>query len=178
MHIVMNPLARTLLAAGLAMLAGCSQPVAYGGSGRLTDNGWTAPDYRYVVELGTLDLTRPGSATFTIAGLPKAHYVIGLQVPVAADQGGAADSGLIADVALQLMRVPEGQVLIITGPLRRQTWTGAPHEASSFVYRREKYESFFDAEPGDRFELRVVVNTPDASIPPGTTVVLKSGGWR
>ncbi|MFI4888946.1 MAG: hypothetical protein ACHQIL_00280 [Steroidobacterales bacterium] len=174
----MKPLAMTLQAAGLALLAGCSHPIAYTGSGRLIDNGWTDPDYRYVVELGTLDLTKPGSATFRIAGLPKAHYVVGLQLPVAADQGGSADSSLVADVALQLMRVPEGQVLIITGPLRNLTWTGKPHQESSFVYRRELYESYFDAEPKDTFELRVVVNVPDGSIPPGSKVVLKSGGWK
>jgi hypothetical protein len=175
---MMKPLVRTLLPAMLALVAGCSQDIAYTGSGRLIDNGWRAPDYRYVVELGALDLTRPGTATFKIAGLPKAHYVVGLQIPLAADQGSSADSIVVADVALQLMRLPGGQVLIITGPLRRLTWAGPPHEASSFVYRRELYESFFDAEPGDTFELRVVVNTPDQSIPPGSKVVLKSGGWK
>jgi len=169
---------RAALIATLALLAGCSQEVHYSGAGRLIDKGWADPSSRYVVELGTLDLTKPGSTTFRIAGLPSAHYVIGVQVPLPADQGRAADTGTIADVALQLMRVPGGQVLIITGPLRSQTWAGRPHEASSFVYRKESYESYFDAEPGDVFELRVVVNTPDASIPPGSKVVLKSGGWR
>ena len=178
MRSMMKPLVRTLLTATLVLSAGCSQDIAYTGSGRLIDNGWTAPDYRYVVELGALDLTKPGSATFRIAGLPKAHYVVGLQIPLAADQGSSADSGIVADVALQLMRVPAEQVLIITGLLRSLTWTGGRHEASSFVYRRELYESYFDAEPGDTFELRVVVNTPDRSIPPGSKVLLKSGGWK
>jgi hypothetical protein len=164
--------------AAMAVIAACSQEIHYTGAGRLIDNGWSNPSIRYVVELGALDLSSPVSTTFRIAGLPSAHYVVGLQVPLAADKGGAADSGTVADVALQLMRVPGGQVLIITGPLRGQTWAGRPHEASSFVYRKESYESYFDAEPGDTFELRVVVNTPDASIPPGSKVVLRSGGWK
>lgn len=162
----------------IALLAACAQPTAYKGPGRLIDNGWMNPDHRYVVELGTLDLTTPGSTVFHFSGLPKAHYVAGLQIPLAADRGSAPDSVVVADVALQLMRIGQGQVLIVTGPLRRLTWAGTPQVNSSFVYRYEKYESYFDAEPQEAYELRVVVNTADPSIPAGAKVVLKSGGWK
>jgi hypothetical protein len=162
----------------IALLAACTQPIAYKGPGRLVDNGWMDPDHRYVVELGTLNLAKPGSTVFRFSGLPKAHYVAGLQIPLPADQGSAPDSGLIADVALQLMRIGEGQVLIVTGPLRSLNWAGAPRANSSFVYRQEKYESYFDAEPQEAYELRVIVNTADPSVPAGAKVVLKSGGWK
>jgi hypothetical protein len=149
------------LLATIALLAGCSQDIAYKGPGRLINNGWWDPHFHYVVELGTLDLTKQGSTTFRFTGLPLAHYVIGLQVPYAADKGGA-----------------QGQVLIITGPLRSLNWSAEPKSASSFVFRHDLYESYFDATPGESYELRVDINTPDPSIPPGTKVVLKSGGWK
>jgi hypothetical protein len=167
-----------LLTAVIALLAGCSRDIAYKGPGRFINEGWWNPQHHYVIELGALDLTKTGSMTFRFTGLPKAHYVIGLQIPLSADKGGAPESGLVADVALQLMRVGQGQVLIITGPLRTLNWSPEPKSASSFVYRHDLYESYFNANPDESYELRVDVNTPDPSIPPGSTVVLKSGGWK
>jgi hypothetical protein len=162
----------------IVLLAGCSQDIPYKGPGRLIDMGWWNPEHHYVVELGALDLTKPGSTTYRFTGLPEGHYVIGLQIPYPADKGGAPDSMLLADVALQLMQEGLGQVLIITGPLRRLNWSPDPTAASSFVYRRDLYESYFDANPHESYELRVDVNTPDPTIPPGSKVVLKSGGWK
>lgn len=162
----------------IALLAGCSQDIVYKGPGRLIDNGWWDPHFHYVVELGTLDLTKPGSTTFRFTGLPQAHYVVGLQIPYPADKGGGPDSTLVADVAMQLMRAGLGQVLIITGPLRSLNWSADPKSASSFIFRHDLYESYFDAIPSESYELRVDINTPDPSIPPGTKVVLKSGGWK
>ena len=166
------------LIAIIALLAGCSQDIAYKGPGRFINKGWWDPQHHYVVELGALDLTKTGATTFHFTGLAKSHYVIGLQIPLPADKGGAPDSTLVADVALQLMRVGQGQVLIITGPLRRLNWSSEPTPLSSFVYRHDLYESYFDANPDESYELRIDVNTPDPSIPAGSMVVLKSGGWK
>jgi hypothetical protein len=167
-----------LVTAVIALLAGCSQDIAYKGPGRFINQGWWNPEHHYVVELGALDLTKTGSMTFRFTGLPKAHYVLGLQIPLSADKGGAPDSSLVADVALQLMRKGLGQVLIITGPLRSLNWSPEPASSTSFVYRHDFYESYFDGNPDESYELRVDVNTPDPSIPPGSKVVLKSGGWK
>ena len=168
-----------LLSGSLALLAGCApEPPPYSGDGRLTDQGLTAPDHRYIADIGAIDLTHTGETIYHFAGLPKAHYVIGLQVPVAATRGAGADSQVTADVALQLMRIGEGQVLIVTGPLRSLDWASEPTPDASFVFRRKDYESYFDAEPKEHYELRVVVNTPDAGIAPGTRVSVKSGGWK
>jgi hypothetical protein len=163
----------------LALLAACApEPPPYSGDGRLTDQGFTAPDHRYVADIGAVDLTRTGETVWHFAGLPKAHYVMGLQVPMAAASGAGADSAVVADVALQLIRIGEGQVMIITGPLRSLDWASEPTPDASFVFRRKDYEAYFDAEPKEHYELRVVVNTPDARVSPGTRVMLKSGGWK
>jgi hypothetical protein len=175
----MRPDLRTLLLGSLVLIGGCApQPPPYRGDGHLTDQGFLAPDHRYIADIGAVDLTHTGETVFHFSGLPKAHYVIGLQVPVAASRGAGPDSPVVADVALQLERIGEGQVLIITGPLRELDWASEPTPASSFVFRRKDYEAYFDAEPKERYELRVVVNTPDAGVPPGTRVMVKSGGWK
>jgi hypothetical protein len=175
----MRPDLRILLLISLLVLGSCApEPPPYSGDGHLADQGFTAPDHRYVADIGAVDLTRTGSAVFHFSGLPKAHYVIGLQVPVPAARGAGADSSVVADVALQLVRIGEGQVLIITGPLRELDWASEPTPASSFVFRRKDYEAYFDAEPKEHYELRVVVNTADAAVPPGTRVMVKSGGWK
>ena len=175
----MQPDLRTLLLTTLVLLGGCApQPPPYSGDGHLTDQGFTAPDHRYIADIGAVDLTHTGETVFHFAGLPKAHYVIGLQVPLPAARGAGPDSAVVADVALQLVRTGEGQVLIITGPLRELDWASEPVPDASFVFRRKDYEAYFDAEPKEHYELRVVVNTADPSIPPGTRVMVKSGGWK
>lgn len=174
----MNARIGSLWLVALAALAACTPDVHYRGDGTLVDQGFTARDHRYVVELGPLDLAHTGSHVFHFSGLPKEHYVVGLQVPLAAARGSDPDSGTTANVALQLMRGGRGQVLIITGPLRELDWATEGRSDSSFVYRHRNYESYFDAEPGEQYELRVDVNVPDAAIAPGTKVELKSGGWK
>ena len=170
---------RTLLVTSLVLLYGCApEPPPYSGDGHFVDQGLAAPDHRYVADIGAVDLSHAGETVFHFSGLTKAHYVLGLQVPVAASRGAGADSSVVADVALQLIRIKEGQVMIITGPLRNLDWASEPTPAESFVFRRKDYEAYFDAEPKEHYELRVVVNTADPAIPPGTRVMVKSGGWR
>jgi hypothetical protein len=70
----MNRLATLLLASTLAVsvmsLSGCYRVSQYSGDGQLTDNGRFAATDRYVLDLGPIDLTRPGMRTFRLSGLP------------------------------------------------------------------------------------------------------------
>ena len=78
-----------IAAVAILLLGGCSNEVGYSGDGRLIDNGVTAADHRYVIEVGAIDLSRKGAATFRMSGIPRTYYALGLQVPDGADRGPA-----------------------------------------------------------------------------------------
>jgi hypothetical protein len=168
---------RLLPTAAAVLLACCGRETPYTGDGRLIDEGLTDANNRYVIEVGRIDLGRPGAAIFSMSGIPDTYFVIGLQIPAAPGRnaGVAADSP--ADVSLELTRVPDGMVALITGPLR--DWTGPPPQPGgpAFVYQKRP-SSFFDAFVEAHYRLNVSVNVPDPAIPPGTLIVFKSAGWK
>lgn len=170
--------ARTLIGAAMLLLGGCSNETAYSGDGRLIDNGVTAADFRYVIEIGSVDLGRKGSTRFKMAGLPRTYFAVGLQVPGGVDRGSAGNAVTPADVSLEITQENYGMVALITAPLRDWTWLNPKPGEPTFVYLRRSSGSYFDAFTEARYRLDVVVNVPDPSIPAGSLVVLKSAGWK
>jgi hypothetical protein len=163
----------------LPFLGACSVSSSYTGDGRLIDNGSSAANERYVVELGQLDLGRAGSTTFRLGGLPAVSFVAGVQVPAGSDPGGTRTlEGTTADVSLELMDASGNRVFSVAGPLRDWVWSSPMRGGPSFVYRRPPSGSFFVASLGSTYKLQATVRAPDPTIPAGTLVVLKSGGWK
>lgn len=167
-----------IAAVAILLLGGCSNEVGYSGDGRLIDNGVTAADHRYVIEVGAIDLSRKGAATFRMSGIPRTYYALGLQVPDGADRGAGASTSTPADVSLEMTQEGYGMVALITAPLRDWTWLNPKPGEPTFVYLRRASGSYFDAFTEARYRLDVVVNVPDPSIPAGSLVVLKSAGWK
>ncbi|MGA2708746.1 MAG: hypothetical protein ACLQJ0_11475 [Steroidobacteraceae bacterium] len=170
--------ARFVAVTAILLLGGCSKEIAYSGDGRLIDNGLTAADHRYVIEVGPVNFTRKGSMTFKMAGLPRTYFVVGIQVPGGVDRGSGATASTPADVSLELTQENYGMVALVTAPLRDWTWSSPKAGESTFVYLRHSSLSYFDAFTEARYQLNVVVNIPDPSIPAGSLVVLKSAGWK
>jgi hypothetical protein len=167
-----------IVAVVLLQLGGCAKQATYSGDGRLIDHGLTAADNRYVVEVGPVDLSRAGSVRFTLAGLPRTYFAVGLEVPGGVDRGSAANAATPADVSLEVTQEGYGMVALITAPLRDWTWLNPKPGETTFVYLRRSSGTYFDAFTEARYRLDVVVNVPDPSIPPGSIVVLKSAGWK
>ena len=170
--------AKWVIATSLVLLGGCAKEVTYSGDGRLIDHGLTAADHRYVVEVGSVDLSHTGSARFRLVGLPRTYFVIGLQVPGGVTRGSAGSAMTPADVSLEMTQEDYGMVALITAPLRDWTWLNPKLGEPTFVYLRRSSGSYFDAFSEARYRLDVVVNVPDPSIPAGSIVVLKSAGWK
>jgi hypothetical protein len=162
----------------IMLLAGCSQSIPYAGDGRLIDNGVTAKDTRYIVEAGSVDLSRAGTATFRMSGLPRTFFVVGLQVPVRADRAATLAGTTPADVSLQVYQENHGMAALITTPLRDWTWSRSARQDAAFVYLPQSPRSYFDAFAEARYQVTVTVNVPDPSIPAGSLVVFKSAGWK
>lgn len=170
--------ARIIIGAAALLLGACAKQIAYSGDGRLIDNGLTAADHRYVVEVGSVDIARKGAITFKMAGLPRTYFVVGLQVPDGLDRGSGGGAPTPADVSIEVIQENYGMVALITAPLRDWTWPNPKTGDPRFVYLRRSSGSYFDAFTEARYDLNVVVNVADPSIPVGSLVVLKSAGWK
>jgi hypothetical protein len=160
------------------LLGACSASDKYSGDGRMVDNGVAAANERYVVELGYVDLTRTGSYTFRIAGLPETNFVVGLQIPEITARGTEAAAAITADVSVELIGPVQKIIFNAAGPLSEWTWSGPLHASSNFIYKRDPLGSYFDASPSTEYHLRVNVLTADRTTGTKALVVLKSGGWK
>jgi hypothetical protein len=171
------PLLTLFSATAMLLLVACQQSVDYAGDGRLIDHGPAAADNRYVIEAGAVDLSRKGTATFKMTGIPRDYFVIGLQLsgrPALAVDGSVLTQ---ANVSIELIREDFGMVALIAGPLRDWTWSGL-ETASAFAYQRQASRSYFDAFPEAHYRLSVTVNIPDPTIRGKSLLVLKTGGWK
>jgi hypothetical protein len=100
----------------------------YRGDGTFTDFGPQTAHERYLVDLGTIDLSRPNKRTFRMLGLPSTELTIGLrQVNVSAGCDAAA---LSAEHIRIGVNASDGAVVVSEeAPL--SAWTSSP----ALVYR-------------------------------------------
>jgi hypothetical protein len=71
---------RLLLSAVAASVLGCSHAPFYTGDGRFTDNGFMAYSRRFVIDLGPVDLSKPGTYNYSLSGLPRAEFFVHIQI--------------------------------------------------------------------------------------------------
>ena len=174
----MNRGAGLVAAAAIGLLAACAKHQPFAGDGRLIDHGVTAPDQRYEIEFGPVDLSRVGTTHFRMRGLPDTYFVVGLQFPRPADAGGTAAPTTPADVSIQVYQENHGMAALVTTPLRDLKWLPSKQKDSVFAYLPQSPRSYFDAFSEARYQLTVTVNVPDPALPRGALAVLKSAGWK
>lgn len=137
-----------------ASLVSCFRYAGYKGDGHFTDNGWLNYSNRYTVDLGAVDLATPGSKIYTLRGLPRAEFCIGLTVNV------EPESNVIARVVLT---AANGEVIVSEeGPLRSWVASTAVGSNKWFLYRR-----------GERRDIPL----PNGDTRGERLNVRRSGGW-
>jgi hypothetical protein len=96
----------------LALLAttACDRPPGYQGDGTLTDFGPATAHERYVIDLGSIDLSRPNRRSFKMPGLPQEEFTMGLrQVNVSA----GCDATALGSIRVRLgVRTDDGAVIV------------------------------------------------------------------
>ena len=142
---IFAPLALSLITPG------CESVAQYSGDGRLIDNGPRAAIDRYIVDLGSISLKTPGTATFKFRNLPKENFVIGLELQ--APPGSKLDQTAIAPVVSITLRQDGKPIVSKESRLSEWTWSVKSPGDRAFVYGREKPDTYFDAVPGIRARL-------------------------
>jgi hypothetical protein len=125
-------------------------------------------------------LTRPGTATFRLWGLPETEFAAGLDIRGAAGKPIPTEQQRgEATISLEISE-RSGRVLFAkAGPLDAWTWTIPQHRRWAFVYGRGEPGTYFTPDPEREYALTIRVLEPLPSEPRYTaTLVAKSGGWK
>lgn len=164
----------------VAFLFGCYQVSHYSGDGQLIDNGSAAATDRYVLNLGPIDLTQPGTKTFRLANLPEVNFVTGVEISIASgDRATNATPRPNPVISLELSG-SDGKVFFTRkSALDAWTWSVPASGLPAFVYGREEPRTHFNAASKTTYTLTLNVLEPDRSQAKYTArLMMKSGGWK
>jgi hypothetical protein len=187
----------TMVVVGFATVGagGCNHAMFYTGDGHLTDRGWLNYSGRYTIDLGPLDLAVPGSYSYKLSGLPHAELVVGVAV-VEDKPNGIGDTKPTHPAQIRVeLRNCENQVAILEeGALDTWVQSYALRDANSFYYRQGigkeiplpdggtrgqrigrkasgGWGTYFEAEGGCEYRLKLDVIAPEQSNRPARVVV-------
>jgi hypothetical protein len=126
----------TALAATLLVLplSGCYSTGRYRGDGTIVKTrvgSWLLNCNYYEISLGSIDLTKQGTRSFSMQGLPHEDMCLGFQIPTA-EPGGTPEEKR-PDAVLKFVLVDDRQRTVIHegGRLNSWVWSGL-----GFVYHR------------------------------------------
>lgn len=181
-------------------LAACATS-EFQGDGKLVDHGPFAAKDRYVLDLGPVDMGRPGKYTYTMARLPETDFVVGLEIvetePNQFTPNPPAHSGRI-----RVLLETSAREVVIREDSSLKSWKRSFTKGrfESFLYRvgeehwitnkdgttspvadgvrtDEGWGTFFRPRPDMSYQLTLeVVETQDQPRP--TRLLLKGGGWK
>jgi hypothetical protein len=174
------------------------------GAGRLTDSGPDTAVDRYIVDLGPVNLSAPGSMTYIVTDLPRERLTVGLQI-TAADTSIVVKKAGPLDTIVVLKMLNEGGDVIIEerGILRTwgwSYWSDSPHQA--FVYRGGRSEeipikgglhtyrrldvkaddgwgSYFSPRRRGRYTVTLEIEPgSEPTVPIEARLQMRGGGWK
>jgi hypothetical protein len=145
-----------MLLAMIACLCACAR---YSGDGQWVDRGWMSYSFRYLLDLGPVDLTRTGQQCFALAGLPRAEFSTGIDI---LERESLTVSGPRPDhaVTVHLRLTTEADEVVIDDarPLSawtRQTPVDSPLSGRLYLRGRSIEHPLADGGPGaERIDMK------------------------
>ena len=189
---------RTLM--GIALLLTIGAAAAYDGDGKFTDRGPIASTGRYIVDLGSVDLTTIAQYHYRLAGLPSEEMVAGLEViETKPNLDGRPDH--LARIRIQLESLDRQIVVLEEAPLNVWVRSYGQGDPKSFYYRRGEareipvrpgitkwqrigeredrgWGSYFTPNKNASYVLTLDVLEPDASPSRPARLLIQGGGWK
>ena len=149
----------------------------YTGDGNFADYGRKAGIFRFVLDLGDVDLTESSVSKFELKGLPEVEFVCYLRVdhplPTGLGQPKDFEAGNLV-VGMSLEDENGTQVFSEKAPLKSWTWSGSVGAPRSDLYT---HKTIFTPEKDKsyRLSLKIREGNPDA---PQAQLLLMGGGWK
>ena len=148
----------------------------YTGDGNFTDYGRKAGIFRFVLDLGDVDLTEASVSKFELNGLPEVEFVCYLRVdhplPTLGNPKDFEAGNLV--VGMSLEDENGTQVFSEKAPLKNWIWSGSVGAPQSDLYT---HKTVFtpEKEKSYRLSLKIREGKLDA---PQAQILLMGGGWK
>ncbi len=168
----------------LIILAACNEAGSYRGDGKLVDHGITAAKWRYVLDLGAVDLGKQIHREYRLSGLPNEEFTVGIRTQATRTPDGKPLSEVKpqAKVKLELISDKSGKVFEISDDLRSWTWSEA-RDLYIFLYgsgdKHQPSSTYFRPKSGESYRLVLEIVSPDpAASRYDFSLLAVGGGWK
>ena len=148
----------------------------YTGDGNLTDYGRKAGIFRFVLDLGDVDLTEASVSKFELKGLPEVEFVCYLRVHHPLPTLGKPKDFEAGELVVGMSLEDENgtQVFSEKAPLKSWTWSGSVGAPQSDLYT---HKTIFTPETGKTYFITLTKNKGNLKAPKAE-FLLMGGGWK
>ncbi len=148
----------------------------YTGDGNFTDYGRKAGILRFVLDLGSVDLSEARVSKFELKGLPEAEFVCYLRVDHPLPTLGKPKDFEAGDLVVEMSLEDENgtQVFSEKAPLKSWTWSGSVGASRSDLYTQK---TIFTPKKGKVYYIKLKNNQGNLKAPKAK-ILLMGGGWK
>ena len=148
----------------------------YTGDGNFTDYGRKAGIFRFVIDLGDVDLTEASISKFELKGLPEVEFVCYLRVHHPLPTLGKPKDFEAGDLVVGMSLEDENgtQVFSEKAPLKNWVWAGSVGAPQSDLY---SHKTIFTPETGKTYFITLKKNKGNLKAPKAE-FLLMGGGWK
>ena len=148
----------------------------YTGDGNFTDYGRKAGIFRFVLDLGAVDLTESSVSKFELKGLPEVEFVCYLRVDQPLPTLGKPKDFEAGNLVVGMSLEDENgtQVFSEKAPLKSWTWSGSVGAPRSDLYT---HKTIFNPEAGKTYFITLTKNKGNLKAPKAE-FILMGGGWK
>ena len=148
----------------------------YTGDGNFMDYGRKAGIFRFVLDLGDVDLTEASVSKFELKGLPEVEFVCYLRVDHPLPTLGKPKDFEAGNLVVGMFLEDENgtQVFSEKAPLKSWTWSGSVGAPRSDLYT---HKTVFTPETGKTYFITLTKNKGNLKAPK-TQFLLMGGGWK
>ena len=148
----------------------------YTGDGNFTDYGRKAGIFRFVLDLGDVDLTEASVSKFELKGLPEVEFVCYLRVHHPLPTLGKPKDFETGDLLVGMSLEDENgtQVFSEKAPLKNWVWSGSVGAPQSDLYTSK---TVFTPETGKNYFITLTKNKGHLKAPKAE-FLLMGGGWK
>lgn len=149
----------------------------YTGDGKFVDHGRKSGIFRFVLDLGQVNLKEELNEIYELKGLPEVEFVCYLRVDQPLGISGKWDGEFKAGhhVVEMVLSDEDGiEVFSESAPLSRWTWSGSVGALQSDLYTTR---TMFTPEQAKLYKLSLRVPKKETEAPVGR-LLLMGGGWK
>ena len=149
----------------------------YTGDGKFVDHGRKSGIFRFVLDLGQVNLKEELNEIYELKGLPEVEFVCYLRVDQPLGISGKWDDEFKAGhhVVEMVLSDEDGiEVFSESAPLSRWTWSGSVGALQSDLYTTR---TMFTPEQAKLYKLSLRVPKKETEAPAGR-LLLMGGGWK